>query len=88
VFTPGVGSAARGTATLVQHAGRHASVVVRAGDQVLHTEQLVLAGGRTTIATVEGAAPVVHEFTVGLPDAAAAMRYQRSVWDNRQVYTI
>jgi RHS repeat-associated protein len=75
----GAGAAARGTATVIEHSSRHASVVVRAGDQVLHTEQLILAGRQTTIGTVEGAAPTLREFTVGLPDAVAAMRYQRSV---------
>ena len=54
-------------------------MVVQAGSAILHTEQLVLAGGQTTIAAVENAAPVVRSLTVSLPDAAAAMRYQQSV---------
>jgi hypothetical protein len=78
VFTPGVRGAASGTATLIQHSGRHASVAVRVGDEVLHTEQFVRAG-QATIVVVEDAAPVVRQVTVNLPDAAAAMNYQRAV---------
>jgi hypothetical protein len=73
------GLAAKGTATVIEHAGSHASVLVRSGNTVLHTEQIVGAGGQTTIAVVENAAPAVRSLTVSLPDAAAAMRYQQSV---------
>lgn len=72
-------SAVGGTATVIEHGGRHASVIVRAGDQVMHTEQIILAGRQTTIATVQGAAPEVRALTVQLPDAAGAIRYQQSV---------
>ena len=54
-------------------------MIVNSGGKALHTEQLVLAGRHTTIAVVEGSAPTVRTLTVGLPDAAAAMRFQQSV---------
>ena len=54
-------------------------MIVRSGNAALHTEQVILSGGQTTIATVEVAAPVVRTVTVSLPDAAAAIRYQQAV---------
>lgn len=71
----------KGTATVLEHEGGHASIIVRHGDEVLHTEQIVLdaESKATTIQVVSDAAPVVRSVTVELPDAAAAMRYQGRV---------
>lgn len=49
------------------------------GDEVIHTEQIVLSGNQTTIGLVENANDVVRSITVELPDAQAAIRFQRSM---------
>lgn len=71
--------ATRGTATVIQHEGKHASILVQYGDDVLHTEQVIIGEELTTIAIVQDAAPVVRQVSIPLPDPAAALRYQRSV---------
>jgi hypothetical protein len=69
----------RGTATIFEHGGSHASVMVRLGEETLHTEQIVLNGNLTTIDVVTDAAPVLRSIEVPLPDAEAALGYQRGV---------
>jgi len=84
VFTLGqgtalTGSVRAGTATIYQYGTRHTSIAVRLGDEALHTEQIILADGRSTSiaqATTVGATRVIE---VALPDARAALEYQRSV---------
>ncbi|MEO5728566.1 MAG: RHS repeat-associated core domain-containing protein [Byssovorax sp.] len=71
--------AAGGTATIFQHEGSHASILVEYGEAALHTEQLVLENRATTIEIVQDAAQVLKEVRVQLPDAAAAMNFQQSV---------
>lgn len=81
---PAVGAVPRvieGTATLSEWlvpTGKHYSVVVRAGDDVLHTHLAVAAGQDTIVrdATRLGHT-LVKEAHFSLPDASAALQYQR-----------
>jgi RHS repeat-associated protein len=72
-------AASGGTATIFQHEGNHVSILVEHGEEVLHTEQLVLESNATTIVIVQDAAKVLKEVQVQLPDAASAMNFQQSV---------
>jgi RHS repeat-associated protein len=69
----------RGVATILDHGGRHVSIIVKLGDEMLHTHQVVLPGKLTTIQEVGQAAPVARSVTMELPNARAALQYQRSV---------
>ncbi len=64
-----------GTATIIEHAGKHASIVVRCGDDVVHTEQVTLEDGYTTIANVSDAAPTVTTKDIFLPEASRAIEF-------------
>jgi hypothetical protein len=73
-----------GVATILQHEGRHASVLVQYGDEAVATEQEILNQMReTTIKLVSSPAPVVRSVRIVLPDAPAALRYQWSVLGTR-----
>ena len=75
----GAAAALRGTATVFEYE-RHASILVRFGDDVLHTEQAILQRGRqTTIVGFESGQSPLSSIVIELPDAAAALRFQRSV---------
>ena len=58
----------------------HASVSVAWGGQTLHTHQVISAAdyGRTTIALGDSA-NAIRSFEYAIPNAAAAMQYQRSM---------
>jgi hypothetical protein len=49
--------------------------------RLIHTEQFILAGNRTTIMMVDDAAPIIRSAEIPLPDAAAALRYQQGVME-------
>lgn len=60
----------------------HATIVVEYGDDVLHTDQFVLNDANdTTIRVVTHPKPHIRKYSFELPDAPAALRYQRSVLD-------
>jgi len=69
--------AAAGTATIYRYGTQHASVAVRHGDTLLHTHQVVIGNG-TTIARTSSAG-ATGSIQVALPNARAAMEFQRSV---------
>jgi hypothetical protein len=70
--------AAEGTATVFQHGTRHMSVLVEAGGTSLHTEQILTSAG-TTIAERGAIGGATNSVTVPLPNANAALGYQRGV---------
>ena len=57
------------------------SILVEHGEEALHTEQIILEGNLTTIAEVEGAAPVLQAVQVSLPNAASALERQTNMID-------
>jgi RHS repeat-associated protein len=84
VFTFGqgtalTGSVRAGTATIYQYGARHTSIAVRLGDEALHTEQIILANGSSTTIAEATTVGVTRAIEVALPDARAALQYQRSV---------
>lgn len=75
-------TATRGTATIFRYAGGqggHFSVLVEAGGEALHTHQRIVSSAATVIEEASGLGRVTAQATIALPDAGAAMRYQRSV---------
>lgn len=72
-------AAKRGTATVLDHGGTHASIIVRQGETVLHTEQIVNSTTKaTTIVEVANPGAVKGSYDIALPDAAGALRHQRA----------
>ncbi len=67
-----------GEALVYRYAGSHFSVEVRAGEEILHTEQVMLAEGKTTGAIRESADAALQAFRIALPDARAALAAQRA----------
>ncbi|NOU31884.1 MAG: hypothetical protein HOO96_28605, partial [Polyangiaceae bacterium] len=76
-------AAAGGTATVFKYAGGqggHFSVLIEAGGETIHTHQVILRNGMTTIARVEpGQLPAVAEqIQLAISNPAGAMAYQRA----------
>ena len=71
--------ATQGTATIYQYGTRHTSIAVRLGDEALHTEQIILANGSSTSIAEATTVGMTRALEVALPDARAALAYQRSV---------
>ena len=63
-----------GTATVMEHLGRHFTIPVEYGDQVLHTHQ-TFENLETTIGIFEDEAPIVRSLQFTLPNAKAALDY-------------
>jgi hypothetical protein len=68
----------RGTATVFQYWTSQASVLVRVGEEALHTEQALTDVG-TTVAERAGAEGAPRSVQVALPNDQAALAYQRGV---------
>lgn len=76
-------AAGQGTATVYERVGRHASIAVQYGEEILHTHQDVLTHTETavemTVREWGGATSAVNQITLQLPNAKAAIEYQRSL---------
>jgi RHS repeat-associated protein len=73
-------AAEAGTATIFQYGKSHVSIMVKQGENVMHTEQVITnsTSKATTIMEATGE-EATNVFELALPNASKAMQYQRSV---------
>jgi hypothetical protein len=75
-------TAAEGTATIFNHGGGHTSILVKVGEEALHTELTARAGSAIVRPFAGTALPTIESVEVALPDGQGALNFQRSAIGN------